>query len=149
MKTKQNVRDSSFSRRKVLEGAAAVAIVAAASPFAAEGVNPKPVGFDPNEKKGILAMAIWLVLTTNPQFVNDLSSTIATATGLDGNVIKTYLQRVQDSTTTLTVPLKTNADVYNYIRAQFYDLATNGPGYTGPQCPKDYSTIAAIAALGK
>jgi hypothetical protein len=143
--------NKNVSRRKLIQGAAAVSIVAATHRLSAKSTEDKnkSAAFNENvDSSSYKALALWLTLTTNPkQFFKD-----HTPDEIDTRlqVPKGSAQKFHDKFTGSTpLPsLKTWGDMYELVKSDFKDVFGSAL-YSGLQCPKTMETIGVIADLYK
>jgi hypothetical protein len=134
---------NNISRRELIQavsGAAAIAGLgglAQAAPMA----NTRPAASTPvADKKAVYPLfALWLAMTTNPNFLNLDDATIATATGSATSDVGNFRTYVTNTTTPLTKAF------YETLRSEFQNVAMNVLAYGGPQCPNNAATLTPVA----
>lgn len=135
-------RIKGVSRRKVIRGAAAVALVAAAGPIstrAALAAGDDKAATELPDTKSYHALALLMVFATrsklfDPSVYSD--DVIARRLGISdpNKVIVNGFRQVA------------NSAAWRQVRNDFAKLAL-GPAYGGPQCPLTFETIVSVAKL--
>jgi hypothetical protein len=151
-KSKPTEEPKGVSRRKLIQSAAAVTMVAAIHTVSAKGTEARNKAAAFNEKidsPSYRALALWLTLTTNPkQFFNDHTpDEIDVRLQVTKGSAKSFHDKFTGVTPLPIIP-KTYGDMYELVKSDFKDVAGAAP-YSGGQCPKNVETIGAIADLYK
>jgi hypothetical protein len=149
-KTKEHNESIGVTRRNLIKSATAAAVIVASGRLPAQIGKPvKKAACDATtaDTKSFHALALWLAITTNPDFTSCGQDYVEQALGLPKGSMTKAWSRISDTTSFPSgTQLSSPSDMYGIVRQDFQNFIANVV-YPPTQCPKSLQPIVKVSQL--